>query len=752
MFKRRHPPETFFGQPAFVQVLLVMVLIGLAAATHSDAALAGESNQTAKATRPKIGLVLGGGGARGSAHVGVLKVLEELRIPIDYIAGNSMGAIVGGLYAEGMTPDQIEHELETIDWDDVFSDEPPRPDRSFRRKRDDESYAVQARLGFSDGRVKFPFAIVEGQKFDLELSRLTLPAAHVNDFSRLPIPFEAVATDIETGQAVVLKSGDLALAIRASMAVPGAFAPVEIDGKLLVDGLVSNNVPVDVARAMGADIVIVVDVGSGLYKRDEIKGVLDVVAQLTNILSDRNVEQQLSTLKPTDILIRPELGKMSASDFNEAGFGIKRGEEAALASLPKLKPLSVDKEAYQRYLARRVIRSEPPVIDFVRLNNQSNIGDATILSNITLKPGQPLDTALLDTEISRIYGMDVFETVRYEVVEEDGQTGVVLHAKEKAWGPNYLQFGLELASNFEGISSYNLGMLYTRTAINDLNGEIRLGLQVGQDFTIGGEWYQPIDAASTYFFNPGVFAQRQLFNAYAGDDLTTEYNIYSTGINLAVGRNFGTWGEGRIGYRLAFGRTDVLVGAPIIDDYDFRLGQVYGRLFLDKLDNVNFPTQGNKGKLELIAARKSLGSDTTFNQALLSYSQAFSWGRNSMIGIFSINATQDDDAPLESQFCMGGFLRLSGYQPCQLVGQNSGLLNVTFTRRIVDLKLLPVYVGGSIEYGNIWQTRDEISLSNGLFNGSLFLGADTPIGPVYVGAGFGEGGHYSGFLYLGSPF
>jgi NTE family protein len=735
--------------PAVFRAAVVIALIGL---TGSTPVLAGEPQQATQSSRPKIGLVLGGGGARGSAHVGVLKVLEELHIPIDYIAGNSMGAIVGGLYAEGMTPDQIQHELETIDWDDVFSDEPPRPDRTFRRKRDDDTYAVKARLGYSDGKVKFPFAIVQGQKFDLELSRLTLPADNIHDFNQLPIPFHAVATDIETGRAVVLQSGDLALAIRASMAVPGAFAPVEIDGKLLVDGLVSNNVPVDVARAMGADIVIVVDVGSGLYKRDEINGVLDVVAQLTNILSDRNVDQQLATLKPTDILIRPALGKMSASDFSKADEGIIKGKEAAQAVLPALKHLSVDAATYQQYQARREGRAAPPVIDFVRLDNQSNIGDETILSNITLKPGQVLDTTQMDAEIGRIYGMDVFETVRYEVVEEDGKTGVVLHAKEKAWGPNYLNFGLQLSSNFEGLSSYNLGVLYTKTAINDRNGEIRLGLQMGQDASLAAGWYQPIDPASLYFFNTGIFAQRQLFRAYSGDDLASEYNIYSAGVGLAIGRNFGTWGEGRVGYRIAFGYADVLVGDPSLDDYDFRLGQLYGRLFLDTLDNVDFPTHGNKGSVELITAQKSLGSSSNYNQALLSYSQAFSWGPNNLVGGLRLNVTQDDNAPVESLFCMGGFLKLSGYQPCQLVGQDSGMLGAVYYRRIAKMPLLKAYVGGSIEYGNVWQQRDDVSFSNGLFNGSLFVGAETPVGPVYVGAGFGEGGHYSGFLSLGSPF
>jgi NTE family protein len=424
----------------------------------------------------------------------------------------------------------------------------------------------------------------------------------------------------------------------------------------------------------------------------------------------------------------------------------------ARAMTPELKSLSVDAATYQQYLARTEGRPKQPVIDFVRLDNASRIGDETIMSHITLKPGEPLDIAKLEADISQVYGMDVFQTVRYEVVEEDGRTGVVLHAKEKSWGPDYLQFGIALSSNFAGDSAYNLGVLYTKTAINDRNGEIRLGLQFGQNASLGAGWYQPIDAASLYFFNVGTFLNRQQFDVYTDDNLTSEYGIYSTGVDLAVGRTLGAWGEGRIGYRMAFGKADVTVGDPTPGDYDFRLGTVYGRLFLDTLDSVNFPTRGNKGKVELIAARKSLGSSSSFNQALLSFSQAYSWGRNNMVGAFRLNTTQDDNAPLESKFCMGGFLQLSGYQPCQLVGQNSGLLDVVYYRRIVDLKLLPVYAGGSVEYGNVWQTRDDIALNNGLFNGSLFLGADTPIGPVYVGAGYAEGGRYSGFLYLGAPF
>jgi NTE family protein len=586
-----HHPKTR-GQGMLSATLLAtfawLALVG------TDPARAAPAAETDQAPRPRIGLVLGGGGARGSAHVGVLKVLEELRIPIDYIAGNSMGAIVGGLYASGMTPDEIGHELKTIDWDDTFNDDPPRPDRSFRRKRDDDLYVVKPKLGYSDGEVKFPLAVIQGQKFDLQLSRLTLHAANVHDFNKLPIPFHAVAADIETGKEVVLQSGDLARSIRASMAVPGAFDPVEIEGRLLVDGLVVNNVPVNVARGMGADILIVVDVGSGLLKRHEIKGVVDVVGQLTNILSDRNVELQLATLKPTDILIRPDLGKLGSGDFNKAGEGIEKGEQAARALSAALGRLSVDASSFKQYMARREGRAGTPVIEFVRLDNKSRIGDQTILAKISAKPGQPMNRAQLDADIGTVYGLDVFESVRYEVVQEDGKTGLLLHTKEKSWGPDYLQFGMELSDNFEGDSSYNLGVLYTKTAINPLNGELRLGVQIGQDPGLTAEWHQPLDPASRYFVNTKAYLRRDQFSRYDGDDIVSDFNIWRAGLDLAIGREFGTWGEGRVGYRRFKGEADVRIGDPALDDYSFDGGQLYGRLFLDKLDNVYFPTRATR--------------------------------------------------------------------------------------------------------------------------------------------------------------
>ena len=349
-------------------------------------------DQANTAVRPRIALVLGGGGARGAAHVGVLKVLEELRIPVHYIAGTSMGSVVGGLYASGMSAQEIEREVLAMDWQDLFQDDLNRPERTFRRKRDDDLYAFNAKVGVSNGKIKVPLAYIRGQKFDLMLNRLTLPVVGIDDFDRLPVPYRAVATDLETGKEVVLAKGSLATAIRASLAVPAAFDPVEIDGRLLVDGGLANNVPVSVARDMGAEVFIVVAVGTELAKRDQINSALDVTAQLGSFLVSFNSEPQLQSLGSRDVLIRPSLGDLSSRDFTRAAAAIPIGERAAREAIDALRQYSVSEEDYAQFLASRDrARSGVPAIDFVRTDNRSRLDDAVIARRISAQPGQTVD-------------------------------------------------------------------------------------------------------------------------------------------------------------------------------------------------------------------------------------------------------------------------------------------------------------------------------------------------------------------------
>jgi NTE family protein len=381
-------------------------------------------------SRPKIGLVLAGGGARGASHVGVLKVLERERIPIDYIAGTSMGSIVGGMYAAGMPPEEIERQLAAVDWDDVFHDKVDRRDRSYRRKTDDRLWLYGIKPGYSDGRIKLPPGLVQGQKIGLLLTSLTLPVAEIESFDDLPIPFRAIAADIQTGEKVVLDSGNLAKAIRASMAVPAALSPVPWDGRRLVDGGIASNLPVQTVKEMGADIIIAIDLGEPLSEHELGESLLSIVDQLTAMLVRDNVERELAMLTDDDVLILPDLGDITSAQFERVAEAIPTGVVAADLKIEELRELSLSEADYIAHVAaRREPRSDMPLIEFVTFENSSAVSDDFLLGRLetTMRGdpiiGQPLDPRRMEQAINELYALDIFAHVAYELVEEDGRYG-----------------------------------------------------------------------------------------------------------------------------------------------------------------------------------------------------------------------------------------------------------------------------------------------------------------------------------------
>ena len=360
---------------------LTGIVIAISLALTSSVEVSAQNSSSGK--RPKIGLVLAGGGAKGAAHVGVIKVLEELGVPIDYIAGTSMGSIVGGLYASGMSSDELATAIKSIDWNDIFNDKPIREDRDFRRKLDDEGFLIRYKLGFKDGGFTFPRGAIDGQKLNLVLRDLSKKAIGIHDFDKLPIPFRAVAADIVTGETVALGSGDLAKAMRASMAVSGIFPPVEIDGRLLVDGGLADNLPMDVARNMGADILIVVNFPDQFKKRKDINSAVAIVLQSLDLLIAQNSRIQLKTLRPDDVLIVPALGDIGATSFDRAADAIPIGEKAARAVASRLRGLSVPRGGINLSASRpNLQRLELTTIDFIRIDNKSRLSDDLISSRL----------------------------------------------------------------------------------------------------------------------------------------------------------------------------------------------------------------------------------------------------------------------------------------------------------------------------------------------------------------------------------
>lgn len=723
--------------------------------------------EQAAAKRPRIGLALSGGGARGAAHVGVLKVIEEMGIPIDYVAGTSMGSIIGGLYASGHSPAQIEELLRTTDWERAFKDEPPRTELSQRGRSDDRLYFSNQVAGVKDGQISAPSALIQGQQFDFLLKSMTLHVANIQDFDRLPIPFRAVATDAVTGDEVVLGSGDLARAMRASMAVPGAFAAVELDGKLLVDGGMANNLPISVVRAMGADIVIAVDIGTPLLKREEVGSLLGIMNQLTGFLTVKNSKQQIATLTSHDLLIVPDLGTIGSGDFSKVMEAITTGElatqekrteltrkfvltgaQAAKRKQPELSELS---SPDTRHEATNPFT--PPVIDFVRFKNDSIISEAMLRSHFGEMEGQTLDLAKVQYGLNRIYSLNTFQTVRYDVVRENGQTGLEITATTKTWGTSSLQMGLQMASEKDMGSSFNIGLAYNHAPLNAYNGQWRTGVQFGQDPFLTSEIYQPLDPAADYFFYGRLGVGNTSIRSYTDNQANAEYSINRAGGQLALGRNFGTLGDFRLGIKRNHGSTRMIVGTEDpYPDYTFDEGQFYARARLETLDSPNFPRTGYYARAEWTTSQTALGADTEFDQLMFRATGAKSWNDHTLIGTLSLGSTIKGEAPVENLFLLGGFLNLSGFQPNALSGQDMALGGITYLYRLHQSTILPVYLGAAFQVGNTWESSSEARINGLIKSGTLLIGSETPLGPLYLGYGHAEGGANSVYFYLGRPW
>jgi len=709
--------------------------------------------------RPRIGLALSGGGARGASHIGVLKVLERERIPIDYIAGTSMGSIVGGMYASGMSPEEIEAQLVAVDWDDVFEDKVDRENRSFRRKTDDRLWLIDHKPGFNDGKITLPAGLVQGQKINQLLIALTLPVADIDNFDDLAIPFRAVAADIQTGETVVLDSGSLPKATRASMSIPAIMTPVPWGERNLVDGGIASNLPIEVVREMGADIVIAVDISTPLSEKDVSKSLLSVAGQLAGLLTRRNTEAEIATLGAQDILLIPDLGDIETADFDRMAEAVPTGVESAEAHLTELRRHSLDELAFAEHVAaRQMPRSDPPVIEFVRFENETRIADEFLFGRLRASQpggkivGHPLDVEQLEKGIDELYGLEIFSHINYAVVEEDGKHGLQIWALPRSWGPNYLQFGIKWQTSFNGEGNFNLSTSLLKTEMNAWNGEWRTGLTMGEEPGILTDFYQPLGKFGRWF--AGARASFDQFNVNrfteGTADIEEQARITQFAASAYAGRDFGNWGRGSLSYTRGTGDRDIRIGDPNIPDVDFDIGELSVVLEADELDNLYFPAHGYFASAIYRINRTDLGASQDYDQALFAALIARSWGKNTFSFAVDYRTTTSGQAPPERRFRIGGLFNLSGFEFNQLSGQHYGRVIGQVRRNFWDAGIAEVFIGTSLEYGNVWESRNDIDAGDGLFAGSLYLAADTIIGPVYLGYGVAEGGVDSFYLYVGA--
>lgn len=705
--------------------------------------------------RPVIGLVLSGGGARGAAHLGVLKVIEEMGIPVDVVVGTSMGSVVGGLYSSGLSVADIERVVRDNDWTQVLSDGPSYEELSMTRKREVRNHQLGGRLGMSANGIKLPTGLREGQNVRLMLRHLTRHVSDIHCFNQLALPFGAVATDVETGEAVVLDHGDLVTAMRASMAIPGYFSPVELDGRVLVDGGPANNMPVSLARAMGADIVIAIDIGTPMSKRDKMTNLVGISMQMTTMLARNTADQERRALKKDDVLIVPDLDTVATLDFEEMGDAITAGEAAArkaLADYPWRSVVAPEQLPSARFAQRLAITRAPAKLAGVSVTGDKIVPPEQVTDRFRMRPGDDLDDKSINEGIARAYGLDYFSIVDYTRTPGEDGDALALEIRRRSWGPTYVQFGLGLYNNFEGISRYSLGANLTMTELNRFTGQFNLQAQVGDVYRLAAEFYQPITAGAALFVAPRLLYDRHNFDIYYEADLLARLQAGAEEGGIDLGWT-GAHSEWRLGYAAGLRRMALLIGPPVFPAESYDSGHLRMTGEYNTLDKAALASKGSQIDWLAEMGRPEYGSDGSFDHLRLRASHTFLTGRQRIqIGIGAETVDTRGGIVLEPAQ-LGGSFEMAAFADGELSGDNAAFARLATWWQAKEKALLPVYVGAALEYGGAWTGNpSDVTETDMWPTASLFAGVSTPIGPVVLTGGVSEHGRSAVHFQLGHSF
>jgi NTE family protein len=711
----------------------------------------------------RVGLVLSGGGARGSAHIGVLKVLEELRVPVHVITGTSMGALVGGAYACGIPAAELQDRVVAIDWDDLFVDDPPREDWPMRRKRNADRPTWDFTIGERDGELRLPKGAIAGQKVQLFLADLVRNADGVSHYDQLPIPFRAIATNLEDGSMHVFESEPLALALRSSMSVPGLFAPMEQQERIFVDGGLVRNLPVDVARSLGVDRVIAVNLGSSYLKREDLGNIIGVAGQMVVILTEQNVERSLRELDPQrDLLISPDLGDIGAGDFHRAAEAIAAGEAAARAVADQLAGFAVGEAEYRAWrgaVAARVADRDWRVAQ-VRVEGLDYVNPGLFQDLQKQQSDQTLDRPALEDELQRIYAQGDFERISYRL-ESGGDDRAVLtvDALEKSWGPGYLSFGLGLAGDFQGDNRFGIRGTYTQKWLDRLGAEWTNELTIGNEPHLYSEYFQPLSLDHSGFVAPYLDWGTALISVFVGDQRGARYDFTRLRAGADLGTTLSNQAELRIGAFGGYGRVKLDTGdpeLPVGSDTEYGVRASY---LMDELDHAYAPKKGYRlfAGYEYLFA--SMSRDETYQRAMLNWISAHSWGKDSLVLKAKLGSSFGDHLPYYDKFALGGFLKLSGYANEQFRGDQLAMANLIYVHRIANLTPpigRSVFAGGSLEFGRVWGLPNDrqgnpLFADKNRYGGSLFVGADTWLGPLYFAWGLSGELDSTFYFLIGHP-
>ncbi|EJE8515141.1 patatin-like phospholipase family protein [Vibrio parahaemolyticus] len=733
-------------------------------------------------TRPKVAVVLAGGGAKGAAHIGVLKALEEMHIPVDIITGTSMGAYVGGLYATGMSADEIESFIYSVDWNSGYRDRVDRSQRRVRDKEYEDRYQITTDLGLRFGEVRAPTGVVQGQNMLRVLRETTGNLGRFESFDELAIPYRSVATDILELDEVVIGNGYLVDAMMASMSVPGALPPYKLNGHMLVDGGVVNNMPVDVARAMGADVVIAVDISTDYKTEDDFTGLFTVADQLSNYLVRRSTQQQVETLQEHDVYIRPNVGQMETVEFDKMPWAFQSGYDITKEMESKLAGLRLSNAEYQKYIdhkqevRKKLVYGDDRVVDEIVIVNNTHYSDVLLTNRLELETGRKIETAEIEKAVENLYALDRFELITYHFEEVDGSNLLVFDVNEKSWGPNYLNFRFFLEDDFDTDSQYGIGMSTNFTNLNSHGAEMALNVEMGTDKLIEAELYSPVLSSQEFFVAGKVAYSSEGRNLPVSDDdsslssvndfLPVSYTEFVS--EIAMGIQPTLWQELRLGGRYSSGSIELSTLASV-GNLDFERRGLFANYRLDTLDDFAFPTRGLLVDLEYLVSHdtspeeigqskpKDIVEDTVY-EIDARFKGAMSYQRHTLVGQaeYSFVQSKNSSITLDPRE-LGGFLHLSGIPRNSLIGQNLFFSSLVYRYKWFDndfgLFEAPVYVGASLEHGGTWSDNDLKLNEAPLYNAaSIFFGVDSPIGPIMLAYGRTEQDMEAVYLIVGTSF
>ena len=723
----------------------------------------------AQAERPKIGLALAGGGAKGSAHIAVIEILEANNIPIDYIAGTSIGAYVGGLYALGYSGAEIREIMFNAELERGFSDTIDRAKLQYRDKRIHDKFNVGLQMGYRNGEIRFPWGLLYGQSMSAAYRRSVGTIPNFDSFDDLAIPFRAVATDLATNKAVVLGKGNLIKSMKASATVPGALVPVVLDGKYLVDGGMAANLPVSQVREMGADIIIAVDISAPLEDVEDIRSALSVLNQISSFLTVKNLEEQKELLDGNDIYIRPDIDHLETSDFSDLTLAYDKGKLAAEEQLQDLQKLSIDAQQYQQYQQRKqemlktlVEQANQPVARII-LSNRSSYSKVFILDTLALEAGVVITTEELLAAVDRVYLLDRFELVDAFFEQRAEGRVLIVEAIEKSWGPNYFDLGLGFEHDFSLDSVINLDIAYTLGHITDNNGEWRNELGLGTDSSFLSELYLPIDQTQRFYGSIVYEFRREGRNFFKDNERAFVIDFDTHQLDFSLGYKLNAVAVVESGLILEQGKVDNEVFFQ--NDIDYKGSGVFISYGYDTLDRVSFPSRGSQFKLSAIQREEDVVGDPIFGnddldeayattQYLMEWKAAVTKGNHGVVGQASFTYLDSEEDRSVHYAQLGGFLNLSGFHNNALVGNNKVFGSISYQynlgRSLFNLTRFPIYVGGSLEKGNVWEASNSIKYDELITAGSIFISTDTNLGPVAFAYGFAEGGNSAVYFYLGN--